>query len=898
MIVNVFGYAVFCAFRVVAVGIAIVIPNVLNFANFTAIVAGIIAIVTVSVIGYTGVSAACVVAKGIAIIIKAVGNYTSCSTFVALVVAIVVVNVSGYTSKVAIFFVANGVASVVPNVFNNIGSVMTTSLAEEVVIVINYVRRVTVVTATGSVTSIVTIVCVNVFDGANVSTTYIVTNGITSVGVNVTIDQTDVSAVVTSVITRTVINVGDGACVSAKFAADVAIVCVLMGNFASCTTNITFGITNIAPIVLGCASVVAIGSVASGIASVIPNMIDFARCTANVTIGIATINIVNVVTYFASCAANVASGVANIAPNVIGYASVVTARVVAGGIAIVGESVAGNFACVFAVFHVAVGIAIAIEYMVYLAFKSANITNSVAKTAVNVSRVGNFACITANVTSGVAIVIVCVNGHTDEVATCAVYITTTFKIVFDCEEVLTQGAAIVVIECIAACVFIIVRCNSYVVTVLTVTGCVTDIGVFVGIFTFVAANIAESITSVTINVRIGCAFCTANVTVVIAIMIINVRGNGACLSANVTGGITSVRVNVSGNFANMSASYAILTLANYVTSSVASVVINVVFYFANCAANVTGGVASVIVNVIGNAACLATNITISIAIVVVNVIGNAACLSTNVTSLVASVVINVSGNTAFCAANVAVGIASVVIFVGDGASVCTTLNVTIGIASVIEVMFSKSFANVSTTVCTFCIAITQKLVRSYSGFGTVFVVTVGVALICPIVFLVGNPFPLSGNANVFGYGCFRVPFRSVFVREPTQEIEFILLGSFEVGSNTAVVDLESFGNTINRISYGFRTEKYQGANSNCHQCEQNQPYNEAGIVLFRGFHVRHFLFLLKIRKMFALWGGIRTYFPTYKSYIKYYNIVLLQSQEFFRKKRIFCKTIVSVLSTK
>lgn len=157
-----------------------------------------------------------------------------------------------------------------------------------------------------------------------------------------------------------------------------------------------------------------------------------------------------------------------------------------------------------------------------------------------------------------------------------------------------------------------------------------------------------------------------------------------------------------------------------------------------------------------------------------------------------------------------------------------------------------NFTSVSTTVSTLGIAGVREFVKSFSCFITVHVVTVGIALICPIVFLVGNPFPLSGNANVFGYGCFRVPFRSVFVREPTQEIEFILLGSFEVGSNTAVVDLESFGNTINRISYGFRTEKYQGANSNCHQCEQNQPYNEAGIVLFRGVHVRHFLFLLKI----------------------------------------------------
>lgn len=80
---------------------------------------------------------------------------------------------------------------------------------------------------------------------------------------------------------------------------------------------------------------------------------------------------------------------------------------------------------------------------------------------------------------------------------------------------MAQGAAIVVIECIAACVFIIVSCNSYVVTVLTVTGCVTDIGVFVRIFAFVAAslNITEGIAKVAESV-FAFGNCASSATII------------------------------------------------------------------------------------------------------------------------------------------------------------------------------------------------------------------------------------------------------------------------------------------------------------------------------------------------------------------------------------------------
>jgi hypothetical protein len=558
----------------------------------------------IKVLGSVVANVTTLVADGLALILIYVIVASNCTANVAIAVALIVIDVRVNKANVfATFYVTSGITSVVENVginvvtnvsatFNVAGNIAGIAVnvrrnftnivtIDNVTNCITYaavlVRR-NLAGSTANVTSCIALVAINVILNrrctgflanvtgciasiaiymlycANVSATFDITGGITSIiecvgnfaneSTHITIDIALVCPSVYNVATGFTAEVTIGIAITAicvfklthvvtQVTRLVAQTKVFVRRNACQSANVTFVITGSFPSMFGCCAVEA-ASVTHCIAFTAPSMFGCAFSTANVALGIASIivfmsdcasvstllllvvfifpccvtgsvtSIAVVVCNFTFSTANIARGVTNMVVSMCDFTVILTIFIVTSGVAIIAVLVC-CLAFVAATGGITKSIATIIPNVIYLANSTTEVTSGITNTAVNVLVIilGIVICfgkrlatvVSANITCGIANIAIDMGHRSIMNFTTALGCT---QLRTSIGEFVRNLASVVTLVTIGVAIVIpIVRSYTFVST--EVTNCIAIIIIYVclTVATNVSANVTNGIALVT-----------------------------------------------------------------------------------------------------------------------------------------------------------------------------------------------------------------------------------------------------------------------------------------------------------------------------------------------------------------------------------------------------------------
>lgn len=848
----------------------------------------------IKVLGSVVANVTALVADGIALIVVYVIVASNCTANVAIAIALIVIDVRVNKANIfATFYVTSGITSVVENVrinvvtnvsatFNVAGNIAGIAVNvrrnfTNVVTIDNVTNCITYATvlvrrnlagSTANVTSCIALVAINVILNrrctgflanvtgciasiaicmlycANVSATFDITGGITSIiecvgnfaneSTLITIDITLVcpsvynvatgfTAEVTIGIAITAIRVFKLAHIVTQVTRLVAQTKVFVRRNACQSANVTFVITGGFPSMFGCCAVEAAG-VTHCIAFTAPSVFGCAFSTANVALGIASIvvfmryctfnaaivalGIATIIVYvrrhFACVPATllyiaffpsgVTSSVTIIAIGVLDFTVILTVFVVTSGVTITAVLVC-CLAFVAATGGITKSIATIIPNVIYLANSTTKVTSGITNAAVNVLVIilGVVICfgkrlatvVSANITCGIANIAIDM-GHRSNVNFTTTLGCTQFRTSIG--EFVRNLASVVTLVTIGVAIVIpIVRSYTFVFTEVTNSIAIIIIYVCLTVATNVSANVTNGIASITecqcgIGDMQGLACVITSIQFTVYISPLGGVTNGVARMIKSFLGIGFVQ-----RFASVRAIrlFAVYTNFNY----------NVTRCITRAGESRFG-----IANVQRFASEIATNrITIGIAIVIKIVAGK---FTRKTTAFYVTGGVAITGPLVTC-----------------GAGISTTGDIT-NIITIMRpfVISNGGLANESTTGnVTGGIAIATILVRvDFTGEVTTFGVTIGVTKTAE--FVIGMKRPSSDEVHIIGYGSGLIPFGAVF-KFPTGKGISALGGVFQICKSFAAcyfngVQVASAG----RIEgYGLGIKEHQ----NSCKCKRN-----------------------------------------------------------------------------